>query len=111
MRRRGNREVNIFNIAFLDVITGALGAFVLLVILLAAQMKKAGSADPAELERLRVANRALTAMVNRLPTHRGERGADERQQPDEGACRYGDCDAVQLHGRFDPHLPLCRWRE
>jgi len=34
MRRR-EREINIFNIAFLDVITGAMGAFVLLVMLLA----------------------------------------------------------------------------
>lgn len=34
MRRR-DREINIFNIAFLDVITGAMGAFILLVLLLA----------------------------------------------------------------------------
>lgn len=32
---RRDREINIFNIAFLDVITGAMGAFVLLVLLLA----------------------------------------------------------------------------
>jgi uncharacterized coiled-coil DUF342 family protein len=32
---RRNREINIFNIAFLDVITGAMGAFVLMVLLLA----------------------------------------------------------------------------
>jgi predicted nucleic acid-binding Zn-ribbon protein len=32
---RRDREINIFNIAFLDVITGAMGAFVLLVVLLA----------------------------------------------------------------------------
>jgi hypothetical protein len=34
MRRR-DREINIFNIAFLDVITGAMGAFVLMVLILA----------------------------------------------------------------------------
>lgn len=38
---RRNREINIFNIAFLDVITGAMGAFVLLVVLLAPYVKKA----------------------------------------------------------------------
>lgn len=32
---RRDREINIFNIAFLDVITGAMGAFILLVLLLA----------------------------------------------------------------------------
>ena len=32
---RRDREINIFNIAFLDVITGAMGAFVLLVVILA----------------------------------------------------------------------------
>ncbi len=32
---RRSREINIFNIAFLDVITGAMGAFVLMVLLLA----------------------------------------------------------------------------
>jgi flagellar motor protein MotB len=38
---RRDREINIFNIAFLDVITGAMGAFVLLVVLLAPYVKKA----------------------------------------------------------------------
>ena len=38
---RREREINIFNIAFLDVITGAMGAFVLLVVLLAPYVKKA----------------------------------------------------------------------
>lgn len=38
---RRDREINIFNIAFLDVITGAMGAFVLLVVLLSANLKKA----------------------------------------------------------------------
>lgn len=35
MARKRDREINIFNIAFLDVITGAMGAFVLMVLLLA----------------------------------------------------------------------------
>ncbi len=37
---RRDREINIFNIAFLDVITGAMGAFVLLVVLLSPYVKK-----------------------------------------------------------------------
>ncbi|HEX4407404.1 MAG TPA: hypothetical protein VH206_01400 [Xanthobacteraceae bacterium] len=36
---RRDREINIFNIAFLDVITGAMGAFVLLVVLLSQYVK------------------------------------------------------------------------
>ena len=44
MRRRGGREINIFNIAFLDVITGALGAFVLLVVMLSANVKQGAGA-------------------------------------------------------------------
>lgn len=39
---RRNREINIFNIAFLDVITGAMGAFVLMVLLLAPYYTGAG---------------------------------------------------------------------
>ena len=79
---RRDREINIFNIAFLDVITGAMGAFVLMVLLLApyytgtvrtsphidkaqqairqaeqdlsrAQQTSQAGADPRELERLR----------------------------------------------------------
>lgn len=88
MRRR-EREINIFNIAFLDVITGALGVFVLLVIILAphytgnsgstlrlAKLQKAmeevravleralgGAAQPDEIERLRAAlPQAMTAL-------------------------------------------------
>ena len=37
---RREREINIFNIAFLDVITGAMGAFVLLVVLLSPYVKR-----------------------------------------------------------------------
>jgi hypothetical protein len=37
---RRDREINIFNIAFLDVITGAMGAFVLLVVLLSPYVKR-----------------------------------------------------------------------
>ena len=60
MRARRDREINIFNIAFLDVITGALGAFILLTVLLVAQARKSGGgADPAEVERLRQQNQQL----------------------------------------------------
>jgi hypothetical protein len=59
MRARRDREINIFNIAFLDVITGALGAFILLTVLLVAQAKNSGGADPAEVERLRQQNQQL----------------------------------------------------
>ena len=40
MRRRGNKEVNIFNMSMLDVISGALAAFILLTILLMPYYKK-----------------------------------------------------------------------
>jgi cell division protein FtsB len=67
MRARRDREINIFNIAFLDVITGALGAFILLTVLLVAQAKKsAGGADPAELERLRQKNQELAQQIEQL---------------------------------------------
>jgi hypothetical protein len=38
---RRDREINIFNIAFLDVITGAMGAFVLLVVMLSTYVNRA----------------------------------------------------------------------
>jgi phage shock protein A len=46
MARARNREINIFNIAFLDVITGAMGAFVLMVLLLAPYYSGDVKTDP-----------------------------------------------------------------
>jgi len=51
-----DREINIFNIAFLDVITGAMGAFVLLVILLSPYYS---GADPKTLKRQEAAQAAV----------------------------------------------------
>jgi hypothetical protein len=52
MARRREREINIFNIAFLDVITGAMGAFVLLVVLLSPYVKNKSPTEPTTQEGL-----------------------------------------------------------
>jgi cell division protein FtsB len=88
MRARRDREINIFNIAFLDVITGALGAFILLTILLVAQAKK--SADPAELERLRKQIQEQTQEIQQLRKQNQEQAQEIqrlRQQQASTASR------------------------
>lgn len=57
MRRR-DREINIFNIAFLDVITGAMGAFILLVLLLAPYYTGPNPPPPAMKKVQRAINKA-----------------------------------------------------
>lgn len=57
MRRR-DREINIFNIAFLDVITGAMGAFILLVLLLAPYYTGPNPPPPAMKKVQRAINQA-----------------------------------------------------
>jgi hypothetical protein len=99
MRRRGGREINIFNIAFLDVITGALGAFVLLVVMLSASVRQGGgsrSSDDAQLRatisrlnsdlaQLRAINQSLsqanTALQNDDQAERAERNRLDKIRP------------------------------
>ncbi len=63
MRRR-DREINIFNIAFLDVITGAMGAFILLVLLLAPYYTGPSAPPPSMKKVQRAVNRAATEAKN-----------------------------------------------
>jgi uncharacterized coiled-coil DUF342 family protein len=58
-----DREINIFNIAFLDVITGAMGAFVLLVILLSPYYT---GADPQTLKKQEAAKAAVDQAKHEL---------------------------------------------
>jgi hypothetical protein len=116
---RRDREINIFNIAFLDVITGALGAFILLTVLLVAQAKRSGGgADPAELERLKRENQQLRQSQNQQSQSAKQENEDLRPRLEWNIARASlvvhaswNCSGAELRSyvwhprREDPGQP------
>ena len=84
MKRR-NREINIFNLSMLDVISGAMGAFLIIMVILLPYYKKESIDYQKELKESRQAEQMAQA---------AQRAAEESLRAAESAMRAAQADAA-----------------
>lgn len=98
MKRR-NREINIFNLSILDMITGAMGAFLIIMIILLPYYKKESIDYQQELQQARVAEEAARTAVQAAQA--AQRVAEEATRKAEELTRTAQADAQQNRQRAD----------
>lgn len=98
MKRR-NREINIFNLSILDMITGAMGAFLIIMIILLPYYKKETIDYQQELQQARAAEETARIAVQAAQT--AQRAAEETARKAEELTRAAQADAQQNSQRAD----------
>lgn len=105
MKRR-NREINIFNLSMLDVISGAMGAFLIIMVILLPYYKKDTIDYQRELQQSRVAEEAArksaqAAEAARRAAEEMARKAEEATSKAETSARAAQADAQENRQRAD----------
>lgn len=98
MKRR-NREINIFNLSILDMITGAMGAFLIIMIILLPYYKKETIDYQQELQQARAAEETARMAVQAAQT--AQRAAEETASKAEELTLAAQADAQQNRQRAD----------
>ena len=97
-----NREVNIFNLSMLDVISGAMGAFLIVMVILLPYYKKENIDYQRELQQSRAAEVAAkkTAQAAEMALHQAEESVRTAQADAEQNRRRADTASRQLAKTF-----------
>lgn len=98
MRRR-NRDINIFNLSMLDVICGAMGAFLIIMIILLPYYKKESIDYQKELNQARSAEDAARQAAQTAQA--AQRAAEESLRATEKSMRTAQAEAQQNGQRAD----------
>ncbi len=98
MKRR-NRDINIFNLSMLDVISGAMGAFLIIMVILLPYYKKESIDYQKELEQARAAED--TARQAAQSAQAARRAAEESLRSTEKSMRAAQAEADQNRQRAD----------
>lgn len=98
MRRR-NRDINIFNLSMLDVISGAMGAFLIIMVILLPYYKKESIDYQKELKQSRAAED--TARQAAMAAQSAQRAAEESSKDAEKSMRAAQAEADQNRQRAD----------
>jgi hypothetical protein len=94
-----NREINIFNLSMLDVISGAMGAFLIIMVILLPYYKKETIDYQRELQQSRAAEE--TARTAAQAAEAAQRAAEETARKAEASARAAQADANQNRQRAD----------
>lgn len=105
MKRR-NREINIFNLSMLDVISGAMGAFLIIMVILLPYYKKESIDYQKELKQARAAEdtarqAAQSAQAAQRAAEASQQVAEESLRATETAMRAAQAEADQNRQRAD----------
>ncbi len=98
MKRR-NRDINIFNLSMLDVISGAMGAFLIIMVILLPYYKKESIDYQKELGQARASE--ATARQSAQSAQRAQRAAEESLRSTEKSMRAAQAEADQNRQRAD----------
>ena len=96
MKRR-NREINIFSLSILDMITGAMGAFLIMMVILLPYYKKESIDYQQELQQSRAAEEAARTATQAAES--AQRSAEARARQAEAAASAAQADADQNRQR------------
>ncbi len=99
MMQRRNREINIFNLSMLDVISGAMGAFLIIMVILLPYYKKESIDYQREITQARAAEAAAQRTVQEAKA--AQRAAEEKSQAIEKSLQAAQADANQNRQRAD----------
>lgn len=94
-----NREINIFNLSMLDVISGAMGAFLIIMVILLPYYKKETIDYQRELQQSRAAEETARKAVQAAET--AQRAAEETAHKAEESLRVAQADATQNRQRAE----------
>ncbi len=105
MRRR-NRDINIFNLSMLDVISGAMGAFLIIMVILLPYYKKESIDYQKELKQARTAEDAArqaaqTAQAAQSAAEASQRATEESLRATEKSMRAAQAEADQSRQQVD----------
>ncbi|NCN96722.1 MAG: hypothetical protein GW928_04495 [Rhodoferax sp.] len=97
MKRR-NRDINIFNLSMLDVISGAMGAFLIIMVILLPYYKKESIDYQKKLQQSRAAEElarqeTLTARAAQLEAQARQQDAEESLRATEKSMRAAQAEA------------------
>jgi hypothetical protein len=98
MKRR-NRDINIFNLSMLDVICGAMGAFLIIMVILLPYYKKESIDYQKELKQARSAEDAARQAAQSAQA--AQRAAEESLRATEKSMRTAQAEAQQNRQRAD----------
>lgn len=99
MMQRRNREINIFNLSMLDVISGAMGAFLIVMVILLPYYKKESIDYQQEITHARAAEAAAQRTVQEAKA--AQRAAEEKSQAIEKSLQSAQAEANQNRQRAD----------
>ena len=94
-----NREINIFNLSMLDVISGAMGAFLIIMVILLPYYKKETIDYQRELQQSRTAEEAARKAVKAAET--AQRAAEETARKAVESVRAAQAEAEQNRQRAE----------
>lgn len=94
-----NREINIFNLSMLDVISGAMGAFLIIMVILLPYYKKETIDYQRELQQSRAAEETARKAAQAAET--SQRAAEESARKAEESARVAQADATQNRQRAE----------
>lgn len=99
MMKPRNREINIFNLSMLDVISGAMGAFLIIMVILLPYYKKDTIDYQRELQQSRAAEESARKAAQAAAN--AQRVAEETARKAEAASQAAQADAQQNRQRAD----------
>lgn len=94
-----NREINIFNLSMLDVISGAMGAFLIIMVILLPYYKKETIDYQRELQQSRAAEETARKAAQAAET--AQRAAEESARKSEESARVAQAEAEQNRQRAE----------
>ena len=97
--RRPNRDINIFNLSMLDVISGAMGAFLIIMVILLPYYKKESIDYQKELKQSRAAEHSARQAAQTAQA--AQRSAEESLSAAEKSMRAAQAEADQNRQRAD----------